>query len=205
MQKAAAVFLDGFGLLLGAKLLGLPVHRIHRMTGPDFLEPLVLACEQKKLSVYLLGGEPGVVDQAIQRMIEVAPSLIVHGHHGFFEKCGPENDTIVSDINSKSPDILYVGLGSPIQERWISQNLDRVSARVFLPMGAGLDHYTGNKSRGPRWLTDHGAEWLFRLAVEPRRLWRRYLVGNPRFFGLIFIELLRRLRCRLISKYQPRG
>lgn len=190
--RADAVFLDGFGALLGAKMLGLKAGRKHRMTGPDFLEPLILACEEHNLSLYLLGGEPPVLLEAIRRFRQVAPRLKVHGHHGFFEKRGPENDVVIGDINLQRPDILYVGFGSPLQEQWISDNLNRINARVFLPMGAGLDHYTGARYRGPRWATDFGMEWLVRLFVEPRRLWKRYLLGNLRFFTWIIAQRLAR-------------
>lgn len=194
LRQADAVFLDGFGVMIGAKLLGHKVARRHRLTGPEFLDALVLACADNNLSLYLLGGEQATLDAAISKMGRVAPSVTINGHHGYFQKIGPENNAVISDINSKSPDILYVGLGSPKQEDWISENMKSVNARVFLPMGAGLDHYTGMKSRGPRWLTDNGAEWLFRLAVEPQRLWKRYLIGNPRFFARIFGTLAARAR-----------
>jgi UDP-N-acetyl-D-mannosaminuronic acid transferase (WecB/TagA/CpsF family) len=101
---------------------------------------------------------------------------------GYFQKNGSENDAVIEDINAKAPDILYLGFGSPAQEKWIADNMCRVNARVFLPLGAGLDYYTGSKRRGPRWLTHHGAEWICRLILEPKRLWRRYLLGNPLFF-----------------------
>jgi N-acetylglucosaminyldiphosphoundecaprenol N-acetyl-beta-D-mannosaminyltransferase len=75
-----------------------------------------------------------------------------------------------------------VGFGMPLQERWILDNINRIEARVFLPLGACLDFYTGNVYRGPRWMTDRGLEWLTRLFTEPQRLWERYVVGNPLFF-----------------------
>jgi N-acetylglucosaminyldiphosphoundecaprenol N-acetyl-beta-D-mannosaminyltransferase len=192
MNRADAVFCDGIGLVLGAKLLGNPIHRSHRTTGPEFFEGFVWACERMNVSLYLLAGKPGIVDAAIQRLHHVAPSVEINGHHGYFEKTGPENEAIIQDINSKRPGILFIGLGSPIQEKWILDNLDRTDARVFLPFGAGLDYYTGSIPRGPRWLTNYGGEWLCRLVLEPRRLWKRYLIGNPLFFGRIFAQLLAR-------------
>src|ERR1700722_4036326 len=189
MNRADAVICDGLGLLLGAKLLGHPVGRSDRLTAPDFFEELVRDCERKKISLYILAGRPGVVDAAIQRIREIAPSLEVYEHDGYFDKAGPENDAIIRDINAKRPGILQLGLGSPLQEKWILDNLDRTDARVFLSVGALLHYYTGSTPRGPCWLTNNGGEWLCRLALEPRRLWRRYLIGNPRFFARIFAQL----------------
>lgn len=123
--------------------------------------------------------------QTRRRMRRAAPRLALDGHHGYFQKSGPENEAVIGTINRRRPDILYVGMGSPAQEAWIAANMDRLEARVFLPMGAGLDYYSGVRRRGSRWLTGNGAEWLCRLVQEPRRLWKRYLLGNPIFFARI--------------------
>lgn len=186
INRSELVFCDGFGVLLGAKMLGYSVKSSHRMTCPDYIESLVLLCEQHNLSLYLLAGKPGVVDKAMAQMKAIAPNLRVAGHHGHFAKTGPENDAVIADINRFQPDVFYVGFGMPLQERWIVDNFDRIDARVFLPLGACLDFYTGTVYRGPQWMTDRGLEWLSRLLVEPGRLWRRYIVGNPLFFYRIF-------------------
>ena len=80
----------------------------------------------------------------------------------------------------------------PIQENWIRQNIDAIEAKVFLPLGACLDFYTGSVYRGPRWMTENGFEWLTRFFTEPKRLWERYIVGNPLFFSRIFLQLLQK-------------
>jgi len=182
LNKANLVFCDGFGVLLGAKLHGYSVKSVHRMTCPDYIEEFALACEKEDVSLFLLAGKPGVVDKAIAKLKVIAPNLSIQGHHGYFEKSGEENDSVVDKINEFKPGVLYVGFGMPSQERWILDNLDRVEARVFLPLGACLDFYTGSVCRGPRWMTDRGAEWLTRLTTEPGRLWERYLLGNLLFF-----------------------
>lgn len=182
LNKSDVVFCDGFGVLLAAKLLGFSMQGCHRMTCPDYIETLVKACEKSNVSLFLLAGKPGIVDQAIKQMNAIAPGLRVQGHHGHFDKSGSENDAVVQKINEFKPDILYIGFGMPLQEKWILDNMERVEARVFLPLGACLDFYTGNVYRGPRWMTDRGLEWLTRLVTEPQRLWGRYVVGNPLFF-----------------------
>lgn len=186
LNKSDIVFCDGFGVLLGARLLGYSVQSVHRMTCPDYIENFALACEKQEVSLFLLAGKPGVVDKTIEKLTSIAPKLRIQGHHGHFEKSGAENDYVIQKINEFKPGILYVGFGMPLQEHWILDNIARIEARVFLPLGACLDFYTGTVYRGPRWMTDRGLEWLTRLVVEPQRLWERYIVGNPLFFYRIF-------------------
>ena len=108
---------------------------------------------------------------------------IAGAQHGYFDKSpdSVENEAVLQAINATRPDILLVGLGMPLQERWLMENWDRIEAKVALPVGALFDYLAGEFPRAPRWMTDHGLEWLGRLIIEPRRLWRRYLLGNPRF------------------------
>jgi N-acetylglucosaminyldiphosphoundecaprenol N-acetyl-beta-D-mannosaminyltransferase len=193
INNSDLVFCDGFGVLLGAKLLGYnDVESTHRMTCPDYIENLGLACEQHNVSLFLLAGKPGVVEKAIAQMSAAAPKLQVQGHHGYFEKSGDENERIIQTINAFNPGVLYVGFGMPLQEHWILHNIERINARVFLPLGACLDFYTGTVYRGPEWMTDRGLEWLTRLATEPNRLWERYIIGNPLFFYRVFRERMRK-------------
>lgn len=190
INQSDLVFCDGFGVLLGAQCCGHALNSKHRMTCPDFIEDLAQACANTNASIYLLAGKPGVVDQAIQKLTQVAPQLTIQGHHGYFDKQGPDNDRVIQDINRFKPDVLYIGFGMPLQERWIVDNMDRIDAKVFLPLGACLDFYTGTVYRGPKWMTDMGLEWLTRLLTEPHRLWERYVIGNPLFFYRIFKDIL---------------
>ena len=186
LNKADLVFCDGFGVLIGARFNGYSVQSVHRMTAPDYIEDLALKCERENLSLFLLAGKPGVVDKAITKLVAIAPNLRIHGHHGYFDKSGKENDLVIDKINKFKPDILYIGFGMPLQESWILDNCNKIEARVFLPLGACLDFYTDSIYRGPRWLTDNGFEWLTRLVTEPTRLWDRYIIGNPLFFYRLF-------------------
>lgn len=188
INQSNYVFCDGFGVLLGAKLNGYDVCSCHRMTCPDYIESLAKACEQEDVSLFLLAGKPGVTDLAIAKLNAIAPNLRIQGHHGYFAKTGAENEAVIEQINQFKPDVLYVGFGMPVQERWIVDNFDRVDTRVFLPLGACLDFYTGTVYRGPRWLTDLGFEWLTRLFTKPGQLWQRYILGNPLFLSRVLIE-----------------
>ncbi|MBW4513571.1 MAG: WecB/TagA/CpsF family glycosyltransferase [Scytonematopsis contorta HA4267-MV1] len=192
INKSDVVFCDGFGVLLGAKICGHCVDSHHRMTCPDYIEDLALACEQENVSLFLLAGKPGTVDKAITKLKAVAPNLEIKGHHGYFDKFGQENESVIAEINKFKPDVLYVGFGMPLQESWIVNNLETIDAKVILPLGACLDFYTGNVYRGPRWMTDLGLEWLTRLFTEPSRLWERYVIGNPLFFYRVLREKMTR-------------
>ena len=197
INSSDLVFCDGFGVILGAKIHGHDIQKKHRMTCPDYIERLAQACEAANVSIFLLAGCPGITDKAIAKLKDVAPTLRIDGHHGFFEKSGAENDAVIQQINDFHPDILYVGFGMPLQEEWIHTNIERLNAKVFLPLGACLDFYTNTVYRGPQWMTNRGFEWLSRLFIEPHRLWRRYLLGNPFFFYRIGKEyLLKKLKSR---------
>jgi N-acetylglucosaminyldiphosphoundecaprenol N-acetyl-beta-D-mannosaminyltransferase len=190
INNADLVFCDGVGVILGAKILGYNIESKHRMTCPDYIENLALTCAQKDVSLFLLAGEPGIPEKAINKLKAIAPNLRIAGHHGYFDKKGKENELVIEAINEFKPDVLYIGFGMPLQERWILDNFDKIDTRVFLPLGACLDFYTESVYRGPRWLTDNGFEWLTRLITEPTRLWERYVVGNPLFFYRVFKQLI---------------
>ena len=93
-----------------------------------------------------------------------------------------ESCAVIQDINNCEVDVLMVGLGMPLQEQWIEENWSFLNSSVALPVGAAIDYFAGEVYRAPRWITGIGLEWLARLVVEPRRLWRRYLIGNFKFF-----------------------
>lgn len=96
----------------------------------------------------------------------------------------------MTEIDASHPDVIWVGLGAPKQERWMAKHVGQVSAPVLIGVGAAFDFHTGRKPQAPRWMQRAGLEWFFRLTTEPRRLWRRYLINNPRFIALIMLQLL---------------
>lgn len=194
LNRAEVTFCDGYGVLLGARLLGqrLP----ERFTPPDWFPELAAHATQNGLNFFLLGTQESVLEQAAARLQAQIPGLRIAGlQHGFFDKSpgSPENEAVIAAINTAQPDILVIGLGQPLQERWLLDNWPRLQACVALPVGAMFDFLAGETSRAPRWMTDHGLEWLGRLLVEPGRLWQRYLVGNPRFFWQVLRSRLRRV------------
>ena len=190
-DSAPVVFCDGAGVMLAARILGR--HLPERITYADWMWRFASFAEEKDLSLFLLGARPGVAERAADKLLARYPNLKVTGvHHGYFDCTAgaPENEALLDEINAVRPDVLLVGFGMPLQERWLMQNWDRIDARVALTGGAVFDYVSGELRRGPRILTDYGFEWLARLLIEPGRLWRRYVLGNPIF-------LLRVLKQRL--------
>lgn len=181
-NSAEVVFPDGYGAVLAARFLGSPFKE--RVTYADWFWQLAGFCEDHALSMYFLGGRQGVAAEARRRLVARHPNLQVVGtQHGFFNKAprSQENRAVVQRIHALEPNLLIVGMGMPIQERWLKENWDRLETNVVLTGGAVFDYISGRLPRPPRFLTDHGLEWLGRLIIEPRRLWRRYLLGNPKF------------------------
>lgn len=184
LNAAPVTFCDGFGVRLGARLLG---HVIPpRITYADWIYALAPFCVQHGFSLYLLGARPGIAEQAAQQLLTLFPQLSVVGtHHGYSASSSVEQDALVADINTAKPDILLVAMSMPRQEKWIAANLHRLDVHVALSGGAVLDYVAGSVRRGPPLLVNHGFEWLARLLIEPRRLWRRYVLGNPYFLWLV--------------------
>jgi N-acetylglucosaminyldiphosphoundecaprenol N-acetyl-beta-D-mannosaminyltransferase len=190
LERADLVYCDGYGVRLAAKALERPVP--HRMTGADWIWGLAALCEQTGESIYLLGSEPGVARKAADRLTTTYPGLDVAGaHHGYFEPGSAHDDRVVEDINARRPSIVLVGMGTPKQELWVQRNADRLDVDVLWTVGALFDVVSGKVPRAPGWLADNGLEWIFRLAIEPGRMWRRYLLGNP-----VFIRRVHQARAR---------
>jgi N-acetylglucosaminyldiphosphoundecaprenol N-acetyl-beta-D-mannosaminyltransferase len=188
LNHADLVYCDGAGVALGARLLG---HRLPgRMTGADWIEPLCAACAREDVALYFLGGRPGVAARAANRLQARHPGLcIVGAHHGYL--AAPDvSRAALAAVNAACPDILLVGMGTPTQERWIAAHRAALDVPVVWAVGALFDFVAGVQPRGPRWMLDNGLEWLYRLYTDPRRLWRRYLIGNPLFVARVLRQRL---------------
>jgi N-acetylglucosaminyldiphosphoundecaprenol N-acetyl-beta-D-mannosaminyltransferase len=118
-----------------------------------------------------------VTTQAAEALCARYPGLEIACDHGFYGKEGAENDALIDRINASGAEILLVGMGTPLQEAWVGQVRDRLEVPVVWCLGATADFLAGEQDRGPAWLVERH-EWLARLVSDPRRMWRRYLVGN---------------------------
>ena len=187
LEQADLVYCDGYGVRLAAKALDVEIP--HRMTGADWIWGLAALCELNDQSIYLLGAEPGVTAEAARRLQRWYPLLQIAGtHHGYFDIGSAHDDRVVEDINARRPDIVLVGMGTPKQELWVAQNAARLETDVVWTVGALFDYVSGRVPRAPGWLADNGLEWIFRLAIEPQRMWRRYLLGNPVFISRVMTQ-----------------
>jgi N-acetylglucosaminyldiphosphoundecaprenol N-acetyl-beta-D-mannosaminyltransferase len=186
INQSDIVFCDGMGVKLAAGILGMP--KPYRYTPPDWFSLLCDVSSKNGRSIFLLGGKPGVTE-IVREKISCTTQVTVAGNfHGYFDRehSSLENQAVLKMINQAGPDILVVGFGMPRQERWISENFDDLPVNVIISVGAMFDYVAGSVARAPRWMTDNGLEWLARLVIEPRRLWKRYLIGNPQFAWRIF-------------------
>lgn len=186
LNKAQVVLCDGAGVMLGARLLN---HFIpERITYADWMWQFGDFVESEEFSLFFLGARPGVAAAAAQAMQERFPRLKIAGtHHGYFDKTpgSAENEAVIQQINTLKPNVLVIGFGMPVQERWLLQNWEALNVNIALTGGAVFDYISGGLSRAPRWMTSNGLEWLGRLLIEPRRLWKRYVLGNPVFLWRI--------------------
>jgi N-acetylglucosaminyldiphosphoundecaprenol N-acetyl-beta-D-mannosaminyltransferase len=192
LRRADLVYCDGYGVRLAARVLNMPVP--HRMTGADWIWGLATLCELAGQPIYLLGSEPPIAREAAERLRRIYPGLdVVGAHHGFFDLDSPHNERVIEDITAHGPRIVLVGMGTPKQELWVDRYAGRLDGAVVWTVGALFDYVSGRTPRAPRWLADNGLEWIFRLAIEPQRMWRRYLLGNPVFLSRVLTEARRQV------------
>ncbi|MBK8433150.1 MAG: WecB/TagA/CpsF family glycosyltransferase [Chloroflexi bacterium] len=192
LNQAAIVFCDGAGVMLGAKVLG---HHIpERITYADWIWQLAEFAEPRGYTFYFLGAQPGIAQQAAEKLLQKHPKLNIVGVlDGYFDKTlgSADNEAILSEINRLKPNILILGMGMPLQEQWLMENWERLEVNIALTGGAVFDYISGNLQRAPQWMTDNGLEWLGRLLIEPRRLWKRYIIGNPIFLWRVLKQKIR--------------
>jgi N-acetylglucosaminyldiphosphoundecaprenol N-acetyl-beta-D-mannosaminyltransferase len=193
VNSADLVTPDGMPLVWMLRLKGYPDQR--RVYGPTLMLHILESASYENVSVGFYGGSPEVLQSLLARMKDRFPNLkTAYSFSPPFQEISVEDDAeIVKNINASSVRILFVGLGCPKQERWMAEHRGKVNA-VMLGVGAAFDFHAGLKPQAPSWMQKIGLEWLYRLATEPRRLWRRYLYHNPRFVFLAILDLLGFLR-----------
>ena len=151
LNQGQMVFCDGDGIRLACKILKMPVPV--KITYDRWMWELASFCEQKGYSLYFLGSKPGVSDRAAKKLQEHYPKLKFAGcYHGYFEKSGSENEKIIREINAVKPDILIVGFGMPLQEKWLQENWKRLNVHIFLNGGAAFECVSGELKSPPRWI-----------------------------------------------------
>jgi len=195
-QSASWVFADGMPIVWLSRILhapGVP----ERVTGADLLPLVASLSAERGLRLFFCGGEQGVAERLVARLQEATPRVNVVGTYSpplGFESDPDESARMVARCNRAKPDILFLGLGTPKQELWAHRHQSQLDVGPILCFGGAFDLTAGLKARAPMWLRNAGFEWAWRLANEPRRLWRRYLVQDVVFAVLAVKEAFRARR-----------
>jgi len=182
---------DGMPLLWAARLLKTPLPE--KVSGSDLILPLMRRAAERGHRVYFLGGAPGAAQLAQQKLLAELPSLRIVGiDDGRIDVNGPPHvqKPILDRIAEARPDLLLVALGAPKQEIWSYEHREAIGSAVAISVGASLDFIAGSQRRAPRWMSESGLEWAYRLAQDPKRMAGRYLLRDPQFFGIIARQLL---------------
>ena len=163
-----------------------------RLYGPDLMLAFCKETEGQGYRHFFYGGEPGVAERLAESLKRRFPGMQIAGTFSppFRSLSKEEDEQHMAMISRGAPDVLWVGLGAPKQERWMHEHKNRLDVPVLVGVGAAFDMLSGRRKQAPRWMRDHGLEWLFRLLQEPRRLWRRYLIGGAQFVAYIALESL---------------
>lgn len=187
-QAADLVVADGMSVVWALKLLGRPVPE--RVAGIDMMTNLLRGCSAEGLRVYFLGARPEVVRKLVDDCRRQYPGLVVAGCRDGYFRPG-DHDTIVEDIRASEAHVLFVGMPSPFKDVFCQRHRDRLQIPVIIGVGGAFDVLAGVISRAPRVVQSVGLEWAWRLLMEPRKLWKRYLTTNSEFVWLVFRELVR--------------
>ncbi|MCB0122246.1 MAG: WecB/TagA/CpsF family glycosyltransferase [Caldilineaceae bacterium] len=185
LQESDMATADGMPLVWSARLLGVPLKG--RVTGADMVPALAERAAERGYSIYLLGAAPGVAEQTATILRERYPALRIAGIAcPSAQAIANDDQEIIEACRAAKPDILFVALGNPKQEKWIHRHAEALGVPVMMGVGGTFDFIAGVTRRAPAWMQKSGLEWLYRLVQEPRRLWKRYatdLIG----FGYFFI------------------
>lgn len=189
IDEAHLLTADGQAVAWAARLLGQPVPE--RVAGIDLMKALLTHAAQREYSVYLLGAKQEIVRECVAKAQALYPSLRIAGYrNGYFER--HEEADLVDAIRATKPDILFLGFGTPAKEYFMHRHYRALGVPFVMGVGGAFDVFAGRLARAPRWMQRSGLEWAFRLGQDPRRMWKRYLIGNPRFVWLIVRELFAR-------------
>lgn len=191
LRSADLVLADGIGMKIAARAAGIRLR--DNVNGTDLFPRLCQALDRSEKRLFLLGARPGVADRVCDWIARRYPGVTIAGcRHGYFS--AGEEQAVIDQVAQSEADLLLVAFGSPRQDLWLRRNLDSLGVKVAIGVGGLFDFYSGRIPRAPRWMRRSGLEWLFRLYQEPGRLWRRYVLGNPRFLAHVAVDMLRRRR-----------
>jgi len=192
INSCPLVNVDGAGIILGAKFLGIDIPE--RVTGIDLMHKLIEYSAQKGYRVYFFGAEEAIVTKVVDIYKNKYPELAVAGYrNGYYSQDQEEN--IVSEIRDSKADILFVAMGSPKKEIFLSDYSEKMGVAFTMGVGGSFDVVAGKVKRAPEWMQALNSEWIFRLVQEPRRMWKRYAVTNSKFLNMLVKEFFRQKFC----------
>lgn len=186
IKKADMLYVGGIGVIWASWFLGQPL--IERVNILDFFDILLKQLIDKKVSVYLLGGRKDTVKRT-ESILKQQGLKVLGSRDGFFAVS--EEPGVIWEINNLKPDILMIGMGVPKQEKWIDIHRNELNVKLCWGVGAAFDWLSRKRKRAPAWMIKYGLEWLHRLYQQPRRLWKRYLIGNLIFIFLVLQNKMR--------------
>jgi N-acetylglucosaminyldiphosphoundecaprenol N-acetyl-beta-D-mannosaminyltransferase len=190
VQACDVINIDGAGIVIGGRFLGLDIPE--RVAGIDLFDRLLEYGEYSGKSVYLLGATEEVINKTVQAVTQKYPGLKIAGyHHGYF---WDDEESVVAKIRASGAELLFVGIGSPLKERFIDKWRNEFGVLFAMGVGGTFDVVSGKVRRAPKWMQRAGLEWFFRVLQEPRRMWKRYLVTNIRFAIMVLREKFRSMR-----------
>lgn len=180
---------DGAGVVLGAKLLGIDIPE--RVAGINLMEKLIELCAQKGYHPYFFGAKEEIVKSVVEIYKEKYPQLEIAGYrNGYYSEA--EEEGLVEDIKNSKADILFVAMSSPKKEIFLSKYSKAMEVPFTMGVGGSFDVVAGKVQRAPMWVQNCHSEWVFRLIQEPKRMWKRYFVTNSIFLGMILSEFFKR-------------
>jgi len=196
---ASLSLVDGTPLLWAARALGVPLPE--KVSGSDLMHPLVQGCAERGLSIYLCGAGPGVAERVAAKLCAQHPTLKVVGCDSPMIPAAdaPSSIAACAKVKAANPALLFVAFGSPKQEVWIHHMASELGPTVAIGVGAAFDFIDGTQARAPKWMSRAGLEWVFRLSKDPKRMWRRYLVRDPKFIP-IFLRTARMHRAQRVQE-----
>ncbi len=195
VMAADMILADGMSVVWACRLLGRPVPQ--RVAGIDLMEEMLRHGSEKGYRVFCLGATEEVLATTVQRIQECYPGIVIAGsHHGYFKQ--QEEADVAARIRDARPDILFVAMTSPKKEQFLARHAETMQVPVCHGVGGAFDVLAGKVRRAPRVWQRVGMEWLYRVLQEPRRMWRRYLVTNTLFCGMVLSELLNMVSWRQV-------
>jgi N-acetylglucosaminyldiphosphoundecaprenol N-acetyl-beta-D-mannosaminyltransferase len=206
LESSDVTLCDSVGILGAIRYMGLNLPLAYRVSYSLLMPELLKVFNWDSVSLFMLGSRPEFLEAAVENVRQKYPAISVDGHHGYFQMKNPEqNEAVIERINKARPQVLLIGMGSPIQEEWLALNRHQLQSRVVLLGGAAIDRLAGVVPDCPTFISNVGMEWLYRLCREPKRLSLRYLLGNPAFVLQILLAHSSSYTTAELIKVSPNG